>query len=225
MAKLELSVRLSEELVEEVGAERVTDLDEFQAWIAASQAHKGVIAKVVLDELEAYRKWRENDRLLLATHQAAISASKRGTDGTDARETKRPKESGASNFIIAQEDIPEFFLDDSSGQSPDIIILPSNEGSAVSSGPSDNESEEEEKDSAATGPPTKGHIDEQGVQRLIHIGLPLSVKTAYILLEREEPWVQWLKHFRSFLPGLTDGQRQWNSRWYNFWKQFGEVVW
>ncbi|CAK4634950.1 unnamed protein product, partial [Aphanomyces euteiches] len=186
MAKLELSVRLSEELVEEVGAERATDLDEFQAWIAASQAQKGVIAKVVLDELEAYRKWRENDRFLLATHQAAISASKRGT---------------------AQEDIPEFFLDDSSGQSPDIIILPSNEGSAVSSGPSDNESEEEEKDSAATGPPTKGHIDEQGVQRLIHIGLPLSVKTAYILLEREEPWVQWLKHFRSFLPGLTDGQR------------------
>ncbi|CAK4629157.1 hypothetical protein LEN26_017202 [Aphanomyces euteiches] len=79
MAKLELSVRLSEELVEEVGAERATDLDEFQAWIAASQAQKGVIAKVVLDELEAYRKWRENDRFLLATHQAAISASKRGT--------------------------------------------------------------------------------------------------------------------------------------------------
>ncbi|CAK4711432.1 unnamed protein product [Aphanomyces euteiches] len=79
MAKLEMSVRRSEELVQEVGAEKATDLDEFQAWVGASRALKGVIAKVVLDELEAYRKWRENDRLLVATLQAATSASKRGT--------------------------------------------------------------------------------------------------------------------------------------------------
>ncbi|KAH9106461.1 hypothetical protein AeMF1_017925 [Aphanomyces euteiches] len=225
MAKLEMSVRRSEELVQEVGAEKATDLDEFQAWVGASRALKGVIAKVVLDELEAYRKWRENDRLLVATLQAATSASKRGTDDPDARETKRLKGSGASDFTIAEEDAPEFFLGGSSGQSPDVIIVSSNEGSSVSSGSSDNESDEEDKESAATGPPTRGHIDEQGVQRLNHIRLPLTVKMAYILLEREEPWVQWLNHFRSFLPGLTDGQRQWNSRWYNFWKQFGEVVW
>ncbi|KAG9400007.1 hypothetical protein AC1031_010928 [Aphanomyces cochlioides] len=126
---------------------------------------------------------------------------------------------------MPEEDTPEFSLGDSSGQSPEVIVLSSNEGSSVSSGPSDLESEEEEKEAAATGPPTKGQIDEQGVQRLNHIDLPVAVKMAYIHLERKEPWVQWLAHFRSFLPGLTEAQRLWNSRWYNFWQQYGEVVW
>ncbi|CAK4084608.1 unnamed protein product, partial [Aphanomyces euteiches] len=77
MEKLQLSVR--RELIVEAGAEKTTDLDDFQAWFAASQAQKRVIAKVALDELDAYRKRCENKRLLVTAHKASTSASKLGT--------------------------------------------------------------------------------------------------------------------------------------------------
>ncbi|CAK4928265.1 unnamed protein product, partial [Aphanomyces euteiches] len=108
MEKLQLSVR--RELIVEAGAEKTTDLDDFQAWFAASQAQKRVIAKVALDELDAYRKRCENKRLLVTAHKASTSASKLGTDDDDARETQRPKRSGTSEVTIPEQDTPEYRL-------------------------------------------------------------------------------------------------------------------
>ncbi|CAK4212084.1 unnamed protein product [Aphanomyces euteiches] len=50
-------------------------------------------------------------------------------------------------------------------------------------------------------------IDASGVHHLRHIEMPELVKAAYMSLESQEPWVHWIGHFRSFLPGLTASQR------------------
>ncbi|KAH9182166.1 hypothetical protein AeNC1_015858, partial [Aphanomyces euteiches] len=55
MSKLTVSVRQAQELVGEVSAGKVSDLDTFEAWIEATRAQKGFTAKVVLDEISAFR--------------------------------------------------------------------------------------------------------------------------------------------------------------------------
>ncbi|CAK4401794.1 unnamed protein product [Aphanomyces euteiches] len=62
ISKLKVSVRQAQELIGEVSAGKVSDLDKFGAWIEATRAQKGFTAKVVLDEISAFGQQLKTNR-------------------------------------------------------------------------------------------------------------------------------------------------------------------
>ncbi|CAK4085283.1 unnamed protein product [Aphanomyces euteiches] len=79
MSKLTVSVRQAQELVGEVSAGKVSDLDTFEAWIEATRAQMRFTAKVVLDEISAFRAAIENEKALRSMYKDTTSTSKRAT--------------------------------------------------------------------------------------------------------------------------------------------------
>ncbi|KAH9106570.1 hypothetical protein LEN26_014518 [Aphanomyces euteiches] len=183
MSKLTVSVRQAQELVGEVSAGKVSDLDTFEAWIEATRAQKGFTAKVVLDEISAFRTAIENEQALRSMCEDTTSTSKRATDVNDQRFNKRPKSRETLEPTYqAGEDCLEFPMVQEGAQSSDVISVSS--GSNINSeqeGESDADFEQKEDvtERDLEGEETK-LIDAEGVHRLNHIVLPMEVKTVYL---------------------------------------------
>ncbi|KAH9103494.1 hypothetical protein AeMF1_020164 [Aphanomyces euteiches] len=210
MELLEVSVQQSQELADEAKDNKALTLDEFEAWTRR--------------EIAEGRRIEANERLLhRALQSKEPSASKNGAEREGEHDLKRHKSSWGSVSTTRDIATPEFPLGQES-PSHDVILVSSDTESQVSVDSEDSDQGEHDK-TVVLRMAMADVIDASGVHHLRHIEMPELVKAAYMSLESQEPWVHWIGHFRSFLPGLTASQRQWNQRWYGFWCQYGYVVW
>ncbi|KAH9112968.1 hypothetical protein LEN26_013207 [Aphanomyces euteiches] len=210
MELLEVSVQQSQELADEAKDNKALTLDEFEAWTRR--------------EIAEGRRIEANERLLhRALQSKEPSASKNGAEREGEHDLKRHKSSWGSVSTTRDIATPEFPLGQES-PSHDVILVSSDTESQASVDSEDSDQGEHDK-TVVLRMAMADVIDASGVHHLRHIEMPELVKAAYMSLESQEPWVHWIGHFRSFLPGLTASQRQWNQRWYGFWCQYGYVVW